>query len=75
MILNLMQFATAYLITNVIALFWRNNMNRGSYSINLFLFMRYVSQGLSVDNAKKHFPGSGSIVGTKSEIWFIRSLI
>ena len=76
MILKSMQFATNYLITNAIGMFWRNMMNRGIQSINLLLFMGYVSHILSVDNTNNiFFPGSGSVIGTESESRFVRSLI
>ena len=75
MVLKLMQFGTTYLITNKIGKFCMNMLNRGSYSINLLLFMRYGSQRLIVKSEKKNFPGRDSIIGTQIESRFIRYLI
>ena len=75
MIIMIIQFATTHLITNVIGMFWRNIMNRGIWSINYLLFIRYGSYILSVDNEKNNFPGRGRLIETESERRFIRSLI
>ena len=59
-----MQFETTYLITNAIGKFWMNILKRGSYSINILLFMRHESKRLSVKNAKNNFPVRGSVIDT-----------
>ena len=75
MILNLMKYATTYLITNGIGIFWSNMMNMGIYPINLLICMRYVLQRLSVDTAKKNCPGRGRVIGTERDSRFVTSLI
>ena len=62
-----MKFATTYLITNAIGMFWRNITKRGRYPIKLLTFMRYGSHILSVKNSNKNCLDRGSIIGTYTE--------